>query len=152
MRGRGARAGTRGGVGHWRHAHDSRLLGQGRRGAHPEHFVHVRNAGRVEAMVEAQRLVERRRPLPSQTEGIRCGAEFRVYSMRGGVRGGEGGPSSLHGWARLQIGGKARGGAHVEHGAHSCDAGGVEAQRLVERMCVLPSRTDGIRCGMWAGK
>eukprot|EP00964_Phaeocystis_antarctica_P148343 scaffold115172_cov97-Phaeocystis_antarctica.AAC.1 len=38
----------------------------------------------------------------------------------------------------VQIGGRARGGAHGEHGAHVCDAGGVEAQRLVERRRVLP--------------
>eukprot|EP00964_Phaeocystis_antarctica_P038779 scaffold22176_cov50-Phaeocystis_antarctica.AAC.4 len=40
------------------------------RGAHPEHPEHVRDAGRV----EAQRLVERRRVLPSRKEGVRCGA------------------------------------------------------------------------------
>eukprot|EP00964_Phaeocystis_antarctica_P012285 scaffold6790_cov69-Phaeocystis_antarctica.AAC.12 len=31
----------------------------------------------------------------------------------------------------------ARGGAHKEHVSHVCDAGGVEAQRLVERPCVV---------------
>ena len=36
------------------------------RGAHFEHGPHVRDAGRV----EAQRLVERRRGLPSRKEGI----------------------------------------------------------------------------------
>ena len=40
------------------------------RGAHPEHVAHVRDAGRV----EAQRLVERLRGLPSRKEGARCGA------------------------------------------------------------------------------
>eukprot|EP00964_Phaeocystis_antarctica_P119585 scaffold83304_cov53-Phaeocystis_antarctica.AAC.1 len=40
------------------------------RGAHPEHEVHVRDAGRV----EGQRLIERRRGLPSRKEGVRCGA------------------------------------------------------------------------------
>ena len=29
--------------------------------------------------------------------------------------------------------GKIRGGAHLKHAAHFCDAGGVQAQRLVER-------------------
>eukprot|EP00964_Phaeocystis_antarctica_P005650 scaffold3075_cov33-Phaeocystis_antarctica.AAC.1 len=40
--------------------------------------------------------------------------------------------------ARLQIGSRARGGAHGEHVLHGCDAGGVEAQRLVERLSALP--------------
>eukprot|EP00964_Phaeocystis_antarctica_P164120 scaffold141612_cov127-Phaeocystis_antarctica.AAC.2 len=48
----------------------------------------------------------------------------------------------MQGRARLQIGGRARGGAHVEHGVHVCDAGGVEAQRLVERRRALP-RAEG---------
>ena len=42
------------------------------------------------------------------------------------------------GRARLRIGSRARGGAHVEHVAHVRDAGGVEAQWLVERRRVLP--------------
>ena len=33
----------------------------------------------------------------------------------------------MQGRARLQIGGRARGGAHGEHVAHVCDAGGIEA-------------------------
>ena len=47
-------------------------------------------------------------------------------------------PSSLQGRARLQAGGRARGGAHPEHGVHARDAGGVEAQRLVEHRRALP--------------
>eukprot|EP00964_Phaeocystis_antarctica_P086461 scaffold54754_cov65-Phaeocystis_antarctica.AAC.3 len=39
------------------------------RGAHPEHVAHIRDAGRV----EAERLVERRRVLPSRKAGVRCG-------------------------------------------------------------------------------
>ena len=57
--------------------------GQGTRGAHPEHVLHVRDAGRV----EAQRLVERRRLLPSRKEskeGIRCGVKC---GPEAGVRG-----------------------------------------------------------------
>ena len=49
---------------------------------------------------------------------------------------GDRGASSVQGRARLQIrteAGHGWGGAHVEHVAHGCDAGGVEAQRLVER-------------------
>eukprot|EP00964_Phaeocystis_antarctica_P029497 scaffold16625_cov49-Phaeocystis_antarctica.AAC.2 len=42
------------------------------------------------------------------------------------------GASSVQGRVRLQIGSRARGGAHPEHVLHVLDAGGVEAQRLVE--------------------
>jgi hypothetical protein len=45
--------------------------GQGTRGAHVEHVAHVRDLGGV----EAQRLVERPRALPSRREGMRCGGE-----------------------------------------------------------------------------
>eukprot|EP00964_Phaeocystis_antarctica_P133743 scaffold97976_cov62-Phaeocystis_antarctica.AAC.1 len=38
----------------------------------------------------------------------------------------------------MQIGGRARGGAHVEHLVHGRDARGVEAQWLVERRRPLP--------------
>ena len=56
----------------------------------------------------------------------------------------------MQGRARLQIGGRARGGAHVEHAAHGGDAGGVEAQRLVERRRVLP-RVKKEACGAGRG-
>eukprot|EP00964_Phaeocystis_antarctica_P013181 scaffold7220_cov45-Phaeocystis_antarctica.AAC.2 len=55
------------------------------RGAHVEHVAHVRDAGRV----EAQRLVERRRFLPSRKAGVRCGA-------RCGPGAGERGPAAAH--------------------------------------------------------
>ena len=42
--------------------------------------------------------------------------------------------------------GQAQGGAHVEHVAHGRDAGGVEAQRLVELTRVLP-RVERRACG-----
>ena len=80
MRGE-VRAGRREGVERWhrkRHAQGrpvSRLGGQGTRGAHSEHGVHVRDLGGV----KAQRLVERRRGLPSRREG---------HAMRGKVRAG----------------------------------------------------------------
>ena len=48
---------------------DSRLCGKGTRGAHVEHALHGRDAGRV----EAERLVERPRALPSRKAGMRCG-------------------------------------------------------------------------------
>ena len=41
--------------------------GQGTRGAHCEHVAHARDLGRV----EAERLVERRRDLPSGKAGMR---------------------------------------------------------------------------------
>eukprot|EP00964_Phaeocystis_antarctica_P094002 scaffold60773_cov44-Phaeocystis_antarctica.AAC.5 len=37
-----------------------------------------------------------------------------------------------------EVGGRARGGAHAEHCGHVRDAGGVEAQRLIERRRGLP--------------
>jgi len=45
------------------------------------------------------------------------------------------------------LGAKGTRGEHVEHVAHVRDAGGVEAQRLVEGRCALPSRREGMRCG-----
>ena len=105
--------------------------GRARGGAHVEHGVHGRDAGGV----EAQRLVERRRILPR--------VETRAY---GAVRFGPGGREaaddsgarSVAGQARLQIRGGARGRAHEEHVVHVSDAGGIEAQRLVERRRALP--------------
>ena len=50
--------------------------------------------------------------------------------------------------ARLEgLGAQEIGGAHVKHLAHACDARSIEAQWLVERRCVLPSRKEGVRCG-----
>ena len=87
------------------------------RGAHFEHAVHVRDAGRV----EAQRLVERRRFLPSRKEGMRC----RARCGTGGVRAwGGGAASGMHGERdRLKAGGQGTRGAHHDHLVH-------EAQRL----------------------
>ena len=62
---------------------------------------------------------------------------------------GYGGPSSVQGLTRLQIGDtghRAQGGAHVKHPVHVRDAGRVEAQRLVEYPCCLPSRKESMRC------
>ncbi len=54
------------------------------------------------------------------------------------------------------LGHRARGGAHVEHALHGCDAGRVDAQRLVVRRRDLPSQKEGIpcgaRCGMGGGR
>ena len=70
-----------------------RLEGQGTRGAHLKHPPHVRDHGRI----EAQRLVEHRRPLASQREGghIKMRSEVRAGRREGVERcGGAGG---MHG-------------------------------------------------------
>eukprot|EP00964_Phaeocystis_antarctica_P005378 scaffold2944_cov60-Phaeocystis_antarctica.AAC.1 len=101
-------------------------------GAHPEHAVHGCDAGGV----EAQLLVERRRELP-RVERRACDAGQGADREAGG--GGRPQCTQRAGErARLQIGSRARGGAHVEHCDHGCYAGGVEAQRLVERRRALP--------------
>jgi len=84
--------------------------GQATRGAHLEHVIHGRDAGRV---VKAQRLVERLRALPRVK---------RRASMRCGARCGPGAVGGAQGM----------GGAHVEHVAHVRDAGRFESQRLIE--------------------
>eukprot|EP00964_Phaeocystis_antarctica_P046908 scaffold27115_cov70-Phaeocystis_antarctica.AAC.1 len=77
------------------------------------------------------------RTAESQEKGMRCGARCRPGGRRWR-------PTAVHAACRrgrdCRLGGsRARGGAHVEHVAHVCDAGGVEAQRLVERRRVLSS-------------
>ena len=83
MRGE-VRAGRREGVRRWRRKRQAACTGkaklkafggQGTRGAHVEHVAHGRDLGGV----EAQRLIERRRGLPSRREG---------HAMRGEVRAG----------------------------------------------------------------
>ena len=54
----------------------------------------------------------------------------------------------VHGVGPTQgLGGQGTRGAHVEHAAHGRDLGRVEAERLVERRRVLPSRKAGMRRG-----
>ena len=60
-----------------------------------------------------------------------------------GEAAGDGGASSVRGRARLQIWARGLGGAHVEHVVHASDAGGVEAQRLVERRRFLCRESKG---------
>jgi len=122
---------------------DSQGLGaKGTRGAHAEHVDHGRDAGGV----EAQRLVEGQRVLPSRGEGMRCGGgEVRAGRRKrlgcgGGTQEAWTGPDS-------RLGAKGTRGAHGEHVAHGRDAGGVKAQRLVEGPRALPSRREGMRCG-----
>ena len=124
------------------------LWEQGTRGgAHVEHGDHVRDAGRV----EAQRLIERRRELPSRKQGfcdegggVCTGREAwelgRVGQWRAQARRARGGPATGGLWEQ-----GTRGGAHVEHAAHVRDAGRVEAQRLIEGRRALPSRKQGMR-------
>jgi hypothetical protein len=50
----------------------------------------------------------------------------------------QGGPECGGGWQGTR-------GAHLKHVPHGCDAGGVEAQRLVERRRILPSKKGRIR-------
>eukprot|EP00964_Phaeocystis_antarctica_P045731 scaffold26341_cov62-Phaeocystis_antarctica.AAC.3 len=79
---------------------------------------------------------------------MRCGARYTGRGAAGGgrprrtQRAGEG--------ATADWGQGTQGGAHVEHVAHGCDAGGVEAQRLVERRRVLP-RVERRACGAGRG-
>ena len=129
--GRREAAGDRGASGVQRRAR-LQIRGRAREGAHPQHAVHVRDAGRV----EDQRLVERRRALP-RVERRACGAERGVW-VGGQQTVDDRGARSVQGRARLQIGNRAREVGHPEHVAHGRDAGGVEAQRLVERRRVLP--------------
>ena len=73
-----------------------------------------------------------------------CRESKERHAMRGEVQtgrpevAGDRGARSVQGRARLQIGSRARGGAHPEYLAHVRDAGSVEAQRLVERRRGLP--------------
>ena len=77
----------------------ARLKVVGTRGAHPEHEVHVRDLGRV----EAERLVEHRRVLPSRKAGVRRGKRYGP----GGVRALGGGDAigMCMGRARLKAAG-----------------------------------------------
>jgi len=85
-----------------------------------------------------------------RVEGRACDAGGEVRAgRREGLGCGGGTTSGMHGKrpnSRLGGQGHARG-AHLEHLEHVRDAGGVEAQWLVEGMRVLPSRGEGMRCG-----
>ena len=106
-----------------------KAAGQGTRGAHFEHAAHGCDARRV----EAERLVERRRVLPSRKAGMRRGTRYGP----GGVRA-----SDMHEErVRLKaLGAQGMRGAHGEHLAHVRDLRRIEAERLVERLRALPSR------------
>eukprot|EP00964_Phaeocystis_antarctica_P072327 scaffold44213_cov50-Phaeocystis_antarctica.AAC.3 len=91
--------------------------------------------------------------LASDKEFADCQAERRAYDAGGGAgresggRGSAAAQAACTGWARLKTGGQGTRGAHIKHVAHGCDAGRVEAQRLVERRRALPSQKKGMRCG-----
>ena len=66
-----------------------------------------------------------------------CRESKEGHAGRGGVYGSgcsrrwtTAAASSVQGRARLQIGGRARGGAHSEHVVHGCDTGGVPARNI----------------------
>ena len=82
--------------------------------------------------------------LPSRKEGI--GREWHARPGDGRAWGGGGAGSGQRG---LYCGGCWQGmrGAHIKHVLHVCDAGRVEAQRLVKRRRVLPSRNGSIGRG-----
>ena len=88
--------------------------------------------------------------LPSRREGMWCGA--RCVAREGGRAESDRDARSVQGRARLRIGSRARGGAHVsiEHVVQVSDAGGVEAQRLVERPRVLQG-VERRAYGAWRG-
>ena len=72
--------------------------------------------------------------------------------MRGERAWGDGSASGMHREGPTQgCGGHGTRGAHGEHAVRVCDAGHVEAERLVERRRVLPSRKAGMRCGKRCG-
>eukprot|EP00964_Phaeocystis_antarctica_P072328 scaffold44213_cov50-Phaeocystis_antarctica.AAC.4 len=109
---------------------DSRLGVQDAGGAHVEHVAHARDAGGV----EAQRLVEGSRALPSRNEGIRCGARCGPREARGRTSRRCRGTRACD--VRHKAGcredstgdwGQGVGSAYHKHLAHVCDAGGVPA-------------------------
>ena len=116
----------------------------GRRGAHVKQVVHVSEAGGI----EAQRLVERLRALPSAKGGM---LERAAGGQEAEGRGGGSLSDAQHGpdWG---VGGMGRRGVHVKHEPHARDAGGVEGQRLVECIRVLPNPKGGRLRGRQAGQ
>eukprot|EP00964_Phaeocystis_antarctica_P058916 scaffold34965_cov68-Phaeocystis_antarctica.AAC.4 len=117
---------------------DYRGCWQGTRGAHVEHAGHARDAGRV----EAQRL-------GGIGGGAACGPGCGRAGGGSGASCALGGPNYRGCWQGTR-------GAHREHGRHAFDAGGIEAQRLVERRRALPSRKGsigrGVTCGSAKGR
>ena len=88
----------------------------------------------------------------SKGEGIRCTHDAGQGGRRAARKEDAARPrcKQREGRARLKIGGRARGSAHEEHPVHVCDAGGVEAQWLVQRVRALP-RVEGTACDAGRG-
>eukprot|EP00964_Phaeocystis_antarctica_P058138 scaffold34462_cov56-Phaeocystis_antarctica.AAC.7 len=86
------------------------------------------------------------RPRATDEQLVDVGQRGAFCGLGGGRAAGDRGARSVQGRARMQFGGRVRGGAHGEHAVHGCDAGGVDAQRLVERRRVLP-RVERRACG-----
>ena len=87
------------------------------------------------------------RAAESRKGGIEYGVRGKLWAGRRRKAAGDGGARSVWWRDRLQIRGGARGGAHGEHMDNVRDAGGVEAQRLVERRRGLPRvEREGMRC------
>ena len=85
-----------------------------------------------------------------RVEGRACDAGKERCEPGGGegLWGGGGTQKACMGMARLKGWGQGHArSAHAEHDAHVCDAGGVEAQWLVEGRRGLPSQREGMRCG-----
>ena len=103
---------------------------------------HVPDAGRV----EGQRLVERIRALPSAKGRMGSGRHAKPGGAEacGWLSGKHVGAIQLEDWAGAE--------PHPKHFAHVSDAGGVEAQRLVERIRALPSAKGGMRRGRQAAQ
>ena len=135
----GARCGAGGGRRQVTAAHAMCLtlqIGSGQRGAaHPEHVAKVCDAGDI----EAERLIERIRVLPRVERG--------AYGARGRSRrrqaAGDRDARACRAQPDCKYGSGQRGGAHTEHVPHVCDAGGVPAERLIERPRPLPRVETG---------
>ena len=121
---------------------------QGTRGAHLKHVLHGCDAGGV----EAQRLIEGRRVLPSRKRRIGRGATCTCGPGGGSVWRSGGSAKSVQGGTNCGSCWQGTRRAHVKHVRHACDAGGVEAQRLVEARRPLPSRKGSIRRGATGGR
>ena len=93
-----------------------------------EHLVHGRDLGRI----EAERLVEHRRALPSRKAGMQCAARCELGGVRA-LGGGDAIGMCTRGGTDSRLWGQGTRGAHPEHAVHVRDAGRVEAERLVER-------------------
>ena len=82
-----------------------------------------------------------------ESKGMRCGVRYAGRQAR--ETAGDGGAGSVQERARLQIGGRARGGAHPEHVAHSCNT--LTPCRPPERTLTALGLRIGWRCSARQG-